>query len=373
MAKMKIGLVCPYNIYRSGGVQEHVLAQADELRRRGHLVKIIAPRPKKLPLKQRTDVILAGSSAAVKTPIKTTAEVSISMERGEIEDLLAQEKFDLLHVHEPEVPILASQIVAKASCPIVATFHALYPETAMAKTIGTIRIPYSRPIFNKLTVMTAVSEVASQFVGDQTKKRIHIIPNGIDLKKYIRRESVKVNPNIVYIGRLEKRKGVNYLLKAFVELKKTHPNLILNIAGDGPEKPKLKAFVKEKELTNVVFHGQVDDQKKIELLASASVFCSPALYGESFGIVLLEAMAMGVPIVAGNNPGYAALMKDRGTISIVDPKQTHEFSRRLLLMLFDEEMRKLWKSWAADYVKQFSYPNVVDAYEKLYQEIARSE
>jgi phosphatidylinositol alpha-mannosyltransferase len=141
----------------------------------------------------------------------------------------------------------------------------------------------------------------------------------------------------------------------------------LVIAGDGPDREKMEQMVEELELPNVTFMGYVDDKTKLDLLASADLFCAPAIYGESFGIVLLEAMACGVVTVAGDNSGYSSVLKDTGAVSLVNPRHTVEFARRLQLLLEDEGIRKTWKKWAGSYVKQFSYSNIVDQYEDLYK------
>ncbi len=368
--KMKIGLVCPYDMFRGGGVQEHVLAQAVELRKRGHTVKILTPRPRKNGEHPPANVIYVGNSTLVKTPISTSHEWGMAIDLEGIEELLASENFDLMHVHEPEVPIIGAQIIAKATCPVVATFHAIHPDTPMARTIGALRVPYARPIFSRLSAITAVSNVAAGFVKEHTHHEVSIIPNGIDLHKYDpAKANLKRQPDtILYIGRLEKRKGVKYLIKATAELQKKRPSVELIIAGSGPDRAKLEQLVKELKLSKVTFLGFVDEATKLELLASSSLFCSPALYGESFGIVLLEAMAMGVVIVAGNNPGYVSVMDGRGKISVVNPKDTEDFARRLELLLYDETLRKSWLNWSQKYVKQFDYKKVVDQYEALYKE-----
>ncbi len=373
---MRIGIVCPYDIFRGGGVQEHVLAQAAELRRRGHIVKIITPRPLKAPKTPPANVIFMGSSTTLKTPISTSLELGATFTRDGIDDMLSKGRFDILHVHEPEVPVLGGQVIAKATCPVVATFHAIHPDTPLARSIEALRIPYSKSIFSKLSGITAVSDVAASFVRQQTGRRVRIIPNGIDLEKY--KSDLPVEPvddvkTILYVGRLEKRKGVQYLLRAFTRLTKTHPQLRLQVVGDGPDRDKLKAFVKTRRLSNVHFYGYVDEPTKIKMLQLATVFCSPALYGESFGIVLLEAMAAGTVVVAGNNDGYAAVMQGKGAISLVDPKDIKAFAQRLGLMLNDETERQAWQSWAKTYVKHFSYDKIVDKYEALYKRIVESK
>jgi len=368
---MKIGVVCPYDVFRGGGVQEHVLAQAAELRRRQHTVKIITPRPRNRPDNPPKNVIFIGSSAKVKTPISTSLELGATFTRDGIDDMLAAEKFDLLHIHEPEVPVLGSQLIAKATCPIVATFHAIFPDTPLARTIETFRVPYSKSIYSKLKGITAVSDVAAGFVRQQTGRRVLIVPNGIDLDKY-RPKAIKKpvsDKTIVFVGRLEKRKGVLNLLAAYRELIKKDKSVHLRIVGEGPERQKLVEFVKNNKLSGVSFEGFVDETTKISLIRNADVFCSPALYGESFGIVLLEAIALGTVVVAGNNPGYAAVMQGEGASSLVDPSDTKAFSAKLDYFLTNQEARQKWQDWAKEYITQFNYQYIVDKYESLYKRI----
>lgn len=366
---MKIGLVCPYNLFRGGGVQEMVLCLADELRERGHEVKIITPRPYGYKGEPPEGMIFAGQSAKWNTPIKTTLEVGGSFDVGDLGEMLVEEDFDVLHVHEPEVPILGAQVAAKATCPIVATFHAMLPETPVARTIEVFRIPYARSIFKNIAFMTAVSEPAATFVREWSGQDITIIPNCIDVASYstTKRSSAARRPNIVYIGRLEKRKGVRYLLQAFAELAAQDEAVSLIIAGDGPERERLETWTSDNQVPRVSFVGYVDDKAKHQLLRDATVFCSPAIYGESFGIVLLEAMAAGVPIVAGDNPGYASVLQGRGELSLVNPKDTAEFARRLRLMLHDQPLRDMWQAWAAEYISRFDIAVVVSEYEKMYE------
>ncbi|MES2180807.1 MAG: glycosyltransferase family 4 protein, partial [Pseudomonadota bacterium] len=168
--RLKIGLVCPYDILRAGGVQEHALAQAEELRKRGHTVKILTPRPRGVRGDAPEGVIFVGNSANIKVLTKTTMEVGINIDNSLLDEILSKEKFDLLHIHEPEVPILGAQIIARAKCPIVGTFHAVNPNTPMARTLEGLRMPFSRTLFNKLTAMTAVSDAAAGFVREHMSK-----------------------------------------------------------------------------------------------------------------------------------------------------------------------------------------------------------
>lgn len=373
---MKIGIVCPYDIARGGGVQEHVLAQAAELSSRGHKIKVLTPKVRHQTKKPvGLSVIYVGSATKVRTPIKTSLELGLSINGEQLDKILADEKFDILHLHEPEVPMLGVQIAAKALCPVVATFHAVLPQTAMGKTLKNLRIPYSKSILSRLDALTAVSEPAAAFVKQRTNRPVHIIPNGIDLERYRFLPVKQGTPqhNILYVGRLEKRKGVIYLLRAYANLAKRRDDISLQLVGEGELLPMLREFVKTKKIPRVSFLGFVSDRQKQKLLHQASLFCSPALFGESFGIVLLEAMASGTVIAAGNNPGYSALLQETGQKSLVDPTRIIDFANRLERLLSDQPLRQQWLSWAKQYVQQFDYKKVVDQYESLYKELLNKQ
>ncbi len=367
---MRIGLVCPYNIGLGGGVQECVLAAQKELKKRGYDVHIITPLSKQARENPPKDTILVGAGTDVRSPFSTTAQISASMSSDELQQIVDDYKFDILHFHEPWVPMLSRQLLGRSKSINIATFHARMPDGVMTKAIEKVVTPYTRSILKSFDAFTAVSDPAAQYVRSLTDASIQIIPNGIDLKKY--RPGRRINHTsriILHVGRLERRKGVNYLIDAFARL--NDPESKLLIAGNGPDRDKLVAQVKARKLNNVEFLGYVSETEKVQLLREASVFSSAAPYGESFGIVLLEAMACGTPVVAANNPGYVSVMQGRGMISLVNPEDTEQYARRLALMLYDNDLAKLWREWALDYVQQFDYENVVDQYERLYKRLMK--
>ena len=367
---MKIGLVCPYNIFKGGGVQECVLALQAELITRGHEVKIITPWPRTYLGDEPDNVIFMGTSTNMKSPMHTTVQVSATGNRDRITEVLEAEQFDVLNFHEPWIPVISRQILAKSNAINVGTFHAKLPDTRMSKTIEKVITPYTRSILKSLHCLTAVSDAAADYVNQLTDAQITLVPNGIDLKKYRPAPAKKTSdPTIFFIGRLEKRKGVKYLLKAFALLQETLPEARLIIGGDGPDREKLEEFAVKLNIQNIDFLGFVEEADKLRLLQSSTIVCSPALYGESFGIVLLEAMASGTPIVAGDNPGYTGVLQGRGELSLINPLHTKDFARRLHLFLTDEGTRRSWNSWAKEYVQQFDYPKIVDQYEAVYQRV----
>jgi phosphatidylinositol alpha-mannosyltransferase len=354
---------------RGGGVQEFVRAQRQELVKRGHDVRIITPQPREIGDIDMEGLLFVGSGNDFRSPLGTTTAVSASIDDEALEQMLETEKFDILHFHEPWQPFLSRQILTRSKCVNIGTFHAKVPENLMSRTVIRVVTPYTKSELKYLDELTATGAPAAEYVSTLTDRPISIIPLSIDLKRFRRpaNRSSAAGHSILYVGRLERRKGVRYLLRAYSLLQQEEDDLELIIAGDGPERDMLERLADELGLKNVSFLGYVSDETKLQLLRDADLFCSPAIYGEGFGIVLLEAMATGLVTVAGDNSGYATALQGLGAISLVDTRQSSEFARRLRALLKEPPLRKAWQDWAAEYIKQFSHENVVDQYEELYR------
>lgn len=355
-------------MFRGGGVQECVLALRDGIIARGHEAYIITPQPNDYNGQSTEGMILIGSARPFRAA-RTTAQISASVDLDKLNTMLMEEDFDVLHFHEPWVPMLSMQLLQRSDAIHVATFHAAMSERRTSRTVERVITPYTKSILKYLDVMTAVSPTATNYVQTLTDRSLAIVPNGIDLKKYHNgnHDNGSERKTVLYIGRLEKRKGVKYLLNAFAILKHAHPEYELIIAGDGPDREKLEDQIREFGIRGVTFLGYIEESKKLQLLQEATIFCSPALYGESFGIVLLEAMASGCVTVAGNNSGYESVMKGRGQLSLVNPKDSVEFARRLALLGNDLVLRAAWREWAREHVLQYDYDKVIDQYVKIYE------
>lgn len=365
---MKIGIVCPYNVFIGGGVQEVAFALRDGAIKKGHEAYIITPQPKEKPDQIPDGVIIIGGSRPVRT-WATVSNFSASVDTDALEQMLDAHQFDIIHFHEPWVPILSRQIMIRSKAIHIGTFHAAMSERASIRTIEKVITPYMKSILKYLDVMTAVSPAAMTYAKSITSRHIVTVPNGIDLTKYTKRTNGHANKQktIFYVGRLEKRKAVKYLLGAYNLLRATHPEFRLLIAGNGPDREKLEDYVKEYNIPDVEFLGYISEEEKLRLLQTTDVFCSPAMYGESFGIVLLEAMATGCVVVAGNNAGYSGVMTGTGQISLVNPKDTPEFARRLELLATDKRVRSAWLDWANEEIDQYNYDNVIDHYLAVYK------
>lgn len=379
---MRIGLVCPYNMFeRAGGVQQVIKHLAEELTKRGHSVKIITPKPAGFRGKPPADYILLGTSRNFKGGLGVAGDWGMELGGNEIEAALEKEQFDVINFHEPWAPMLGWQILNYSTAAHVGTFHANLVDSVAAKSWVNVLTPYGRSIRDRMHVVTAVSPapaalLINKAIKEHEKKsaaEINYIPNGIDLSFYkpVKKRMPLNGPNtktIVYVGRLDRRKSINWLIQAFAVLNEQTPNTYLIIAGEGNQLSSLERLADSLEIKNIKFAGYVNDEEKKRLIGNADLFCSPAMSGESFGIVLLEAMAMGTPILAGNNLGYINVLKGLGRVGLVDAKATKDFANRMTVFLEDQALRKLFISWELSEIKQYDYPKIINQYEKAYQD-----
>ncbi len=381
---MKIALVCPYNMFqRAGGVQQLITHLHDGLSKKGHTVKVITQRPAGFKGDVPEDYILFGKVRDFKGGFGVSGDWGMPTDREEIDKILKSERFDVINFHEPWMPILAWQMLKRSKAAHVGTFHANLMDGTAAKSWVSVFLPYGRGIGQKMHLLTAVSPAPAMLLLNKANhksiaekrliKNIKYIPNGIDLKIYKPpKKRLPLNgPNtktVVYVGRLDRRKGVEWLLRAFAALEARMPSAYLIIAGEGPRRDKLEQLADSLQIKNVHFSGYVDDEEKRRLMGNADVFCSPAMFGESFGIVLIEAMAMGAPVVAGRNSGYINVLTGPGRLGLVDAKATEDFADRLELVMTDDKISRLLRSWGLGEVKKYNYPKIVDQYEVAYKE-----
>ena len=233
---MKIGLVCPYSIAKGGGVKEHVFAVQTELRRRGHEVYVLTPRPKDYEADPSRGIIFIGNATDFNSPLHTTIQVSSGV-NDLIDEVLAKYQFDILHFHEPWVPMLSAQILSRSRSVNIGTFHAKLPETIMTRTMIKVVTPYTRSVLKYIHEFTAVSEAAAEYLRSLSDKPITLIPNGIDIAKYTtpaRHNDAKEEKLVFYVGRLEQRKGVRHLLSALSAVERTRPACLASYRRQRP-------------------------------------------------------------------------------------------------------------------------------------------
>jgi phosphatidylinositol alpha-mannosyltransferase len=257
-----------------------------------------------------------------------------------VRNVLENENFDLLHIHEPLMPGLPLTVLRLAKCPTIGTFHAFANKKRVYR--------YSKFLFARWTARLdgriAVSLPAKQHASSYFPGQYEIIPNGIDVEHF----SKTANPlsnyqdgklNILFVGRMEKRKGLRYLLRAYSRLKWSFPNCRLIVVGPGELDEESARLIAERGLEDVCFEGMVSYDQLPAYFQTADIFCSPATGEESFGIVLLEAMASGTPIVASNIPGYASVVDDGIQGHLINPKNEEAFTNILHELLLDQKKR----------------------------------
>jgi phosphatidylinositol alpha-mannosyltransferase len=305
---MRVGLVCPYSFDVAGGVQNHVLDLAETLLGAGHSASVLAPADEDADLPAH--IVAAGR--AVPVPYNgSVARVAFGPRAAaRTRRWLREGNFDIVHVHEPTTPSLSLLALASSDAPVVATFHtATERSRAMAAASSVLR-----PALEKITGRIAVSQIARRTVVQHLGGDAVVIPNGIFVARFAGlRTAIRASagePLVVFLGRFEEpRKGLSVLLTAFERLLETHPGARLVVAGRGDTEAGVR-HVGARSRGRVEFVGAVDDGERSRLLAAADVFVAPNLAGESFGVILLEAMAAGAPVVASDLPAFRALCGD---------------------------------------------------------------
>ncbi len=337
---MKIGLVSPYDYAYPGGVMAHIFHLSQHLIKAGHEIKIIAPLSSPPAILDKGFIRL-GRSVPVPTG-GSTARISLSVWlEPRIKRLLREESFDVIHLHEPLAPVIPLLILHLSQAVNVGTFHAFH---------GSSRVYWLskhmlRRSHERLDGRIAVSSPALGFVSKHFPGDYRVIPNGIEFNRFSKparplRDFQDGKLNILFVGRLEKRKGLRYLLGAYGKLKWKHPNTRLIVVGPGNPEPEAYRFIAERNIEDVVLVGGVSYEDLPRYYQAADIYCSPATGKESFGIVLLEAMAAGKPIVATNIEGYASVMSHREEGLLVPPKNEEALEEALDTLLTDSALRE---------------------------------
>lgn len=309
---MKIALVCPYDFSRPGGVKSHIVSLSKYLSLVGHEVSIIAPNINAKNVKE-TNVHFFGRSRSVNLGgTKIDVNIALGEEKKALKRFLKEEKFDIIHYHTIWNPLLPFQIRWYSRTRQIATFH----DTPSNMFVGNWIMPLvARWVFAFLDGVISVSKTQCSFISRFSKRKIHIIPNGIDLDEI---KAIAPSNNsrkddffqLFFLGRLEPRKGVMHAVRAFHQLKQRYPKLKLIIAGDGDGRAEVEQYIEDYNLSDIELVGFVDEATKYKLLKESDVYLAPALFGESFGIVLLESMAVGTPMAGYANAGYKNVLTD---------------------------------------------------------------
>jgi phosphatidylinositol alpha-mannosyltransferase len=379
---MNIGLVCPYEWTVPGGVGNHVRALAGELRRAGHQVDVLAPaeRPVAEPgfvgLGGSVGVPYNGSVARIAFGPRTLVRVRRAVARG---------GYDLLHVHEPLSPSAGLLAVLQSrrggpgdrqggppvhrGVPVVGTFHANL-DRSVALEAAT---PLLRRVYDRLGARIAVSASARDTWQRRFGGTMAVVPNGVAPEFFASPKPLEGwkqdGPTILFVGRLEPRKGLEYLVRAFLRLKPAFPRLRLLVVGrdDRGQQHKAMAMVPPRLRPDLVFVGSVPQADLPSWYASADVFCAPSLGGESFGIVLAEAMAVGLPVVCSDIGGYRDVVRDGADGLLVPPRDPEALAEALAGLLDNPARLAAMGEAAAAAARRYAWEVVAGQVAEVYR------
>lgn len=358
---MRVGLVCPYSLSIPGGVQGQVLGLARSLRALGHEVRVLAPcdgPPPELfvtPLGRSLPTAANGSIA----PLAPDASAALRTIRA-----LRDEDFDVLHLHEPFAPGPTMTAVIVHPAPIVATFHAAGDSASYRLLNPAVRWMAAR-LDHRCAVSHDAKALASRYLGGEYE----VLFNGIELARFRRVEPHKAEePAIFFCGRHEPRKGLEVLLEALQQLP---AGVRLWIASHGPDTARLQGQYAGDP--RIEWLGRITDREMVARLRGATVFCAPSLGGESFGVVLLEAMAAGTPVVASDIPGYRNVARPEVEAVMPPPADVAALAGQLRRVLADDALAADLRAAGAARAAEFSMDRLALIYQDRYRMLSTAQ
>jgi phosphatidylinositol alpha-mannosyltransferase len=373
---VKIGLVSPYDFAYPGGVTEHVAHLATEFQRAGHEVQIIAPCSGPEPTAEGAPRIHAIGRAVPVPANGSVARISLSLTLARsVKRILTDEQFDVVHLHEPLMPALPLTVLRFSHAVNVGTFHAFRQSNISAYFYGKSVLRY---FVRRLQGRIAVSTCARDFVAEYFPGDYRIIPNGIDLARF----SAPREPmpqyrdgklNVLFVGRLEKRKGVSHLLRAWRHVRREIPAARLIVVGEGRPLEGYQRFADAHGMPEIVFTGYVPPEDLLRYYQTCDVFCAPSTGQESFGIVLLEAMAAGKPIVASAIPGYQEVVRHRQEALLVEPRDEVALAMSLVHVLADAGLRQALAEAGRRRAAQFAWDRIASSVLAYYAEVREEQ
>ncbi|WP_280494962.1 glycosyltransferase family 4 protein [Nocardia farcinica] len=363
---MKIGMVCPYSFDVPGGVQAHVVELARVFLERGHKVSVLAPASEGTPLPDF--VVSAGRAVAI--PYNgSVARLSFGpMAYTRIRRWIDGNDFDVLHIHEPNAPSLSMLALKIAEGPIVATFHTSTTRSLVLSTFQGMLRPYHEKISGRI----AVSELARRWQVEALGSDAVEIPNGVDVPAFARAPMLPGYPRpggtVLFLGRYdEPRKGMQVLLAALPELVARHPDVEMLVVGRGDEQ-RLRREA-GRHARHLRFLGQVSDAEKASAMRSADVYVAPNLGGESFGIILIEAMAAGTAVVASELDAFRRVLRDGTAGMLVPVGDDVALAGALDTLLTDAERREALVRRANQVVGEYDWPVVAEQILRVYETV----
>ena len=352
---MRIGLICPYSLTMPGGVQSQVLALARALRRRAHSVRVLAPCDGPPPDAGVTPLGLSLPTSANGSiaPVAPDPSAQLRVIRA-----MRDEAFDVIHLHEPLAPGPTMTALLTHPAPLIGTFH------AAGRSLSYELMPKAvRYLARRLDDRVVVSEDARKLAMKHLGGSYDVLFNGVEVSRYRKSPAyASGSPTVLFIGRHEQRKGLQVLLEA---VKLLPADIRVWIAGNGPETQRLKTHYGGD--SRLEWLGSIDETEKIARLRGADIFCAPSVFGESFGIVLLEGMAAGTPVVASDIGGYANASR-QGRDALLFPAGDHQaLAAAISELLQDQQRAAALVASGNERADEFSMDRLADLYLQRYR------
>jgi phosphatidylinositol alpha-mannosyltransferase len=363
---VRVAVVCPYAWDDAGGVQVHVRGLAEQLRGRGHDAIVVAParRPVADP-----HVVRVGRPVDVPYNASNAPIDPRPWSRRRVREVLAAFGPDVVHAHQPTAPSTGMWATLEARAPVVGTFHS----GAGRARLYDLTAPLLRRVARRLAVRIAVSRRAEAFERSRIGGTFEIVPNGVDVARFAAAPPAELpeGTRLLFVGRLDARKGFPVAVRAFGALAGTRPDLRLIVAGDGPERGAV-GLLPPRLRPRVTMLGEVANAELPSVAAACHLYLGPSTGGESFGVVLIEAMAAGLPVVASDTPGYDEVVSDGVDGLLVPPSDPDALAAAGGRILDDPALAARLAAAGRDRARAFDWPVVVERIETLYDGARRA-
>jgi phosphatidylinositol alpha-mannosyltransferase len=363
---VRVALVCPYAWDDPGGVQVHVRELAPRLAERGHHVVVLAP------VRDRADepwVARVGRPVDVPYNASNAPIDPRPWSRRRVRAVLDRFAPDVVHVHEPLTPSTSMWATLESRAPLVATFHS----GASRSRLFDLAAPGLRRVARRIAVRIAVSEAAAAFVRERIGGSFEIVPNGVDVARFAAAVPADLGDGtkLLFVGRLDERKGFPTAVAAFAELAVDRPGLRLVVVGDGPDRDAADGLPPDVR-DRITFLGSVPNRDLPPIHAACDLFLGASVGGESFGIVLVEALAAGLPVVASDIPGYDEVVRDGLDGLLVPPRDPGALAAAVARVLDDPALSASLASAGRDRARSFDWGVVTGRIEALYARAAEA-
>ena len=363
LKKLRIGLVCPYGWDTPGGVQSHIRDLAEYLISKGHYVSVLAPVISEENVPEY--VVSAGKPIAIPYNGAVARVLFGPIAFARVRQWISNGNFDLLHLHEPAIPSISLLACWAAEGPMVGTFHAAAKRQKAIFAIG----PILEPVIEKLTARIAVSEAARETLTEHLETDAVVIPNGIYADRYRDGEVVKKwsGNTLGFIGRFEEpRKGLSVLLDALPIIARFAPDVRVLVAGPGDHK-EVSEGIDPQLRHRFEFLGRISEKEKADFLSSVAIYVAPNTGGESFGIILAEALAGGATVLASDIPAFDSLLGHGEYGALFESENSQDLAKVAIDLLRDDEKRRELSRKGKDYAQRFDWDVVAEDIFSIYE------